>query len=82
MGGKEVELKTGGEVFLGGGVMDEILLEESIKRSANEKKIRKIFEESEPWQSYCDFSASRLKEKYFSDEGARRDKHGGLSVNP
>ncbi len=36
MGGKEVELKTGGEVFLGGGVMDEILLEESVKASPNE----------------------------------------------
>ena len=68
MGGKEVELKTGGEVFLGGGVMDEILLEESLKASPNESKIRKIFEESEPWRSYCDFAARRLKEKYFSDE--------------
>ncbi|MBR4421511.1 MAG: Hsp70 family protein [Erysipelotrichaceae bacterium] len=68
MGGKEVELKTGGEVFLGGGVMDEILLEESLKASPNENKIRKIFEESEPWRSYCDFAARRLKEKYFSDE--------------
>ena len=68
MGGKEVELKTCGEVFLGGGIMDEILLEESIKASSNEAKIRKIFEESEAWRSYCDFAARRLKEKYFSDE--------------
>lgn len=68
MGGKEVELKTGGEVFLGGGVMDEILLEESLKLSSNENKIRKIFEESDAWRSYCDFAARRLKEKYFSDE--------------
>ncbi len=68
MGGKEVELKTGGEVFLGGGVMDEILLEESLRASPNEARIRKIFEESEPWKSYCDFAARRLKEKYFSDE--------------
>ncbi len=68
MGGKEVELKTGGEVFLGGGIMDEILLEESLKSSPNESKIRKIFEESEAWQSYCDFAARRLKEKYFADE--------------
>ena len=68
MGGKEVELKTCGEVFLGGGIMDEILLEESIKSSPNEAKIRKIFEESEAWHSYCDFAARRLKEKYFSDE--------------
>ena len=81
MGGKEVELKTGGEVFLGGGVMDEILLEESIKRSANEKKIRKIFEESEPWQSYCDFSARRLKEKYFSDEDYWKDQECTQSIS-
>ncbi len=67
-GGKEVELKTGGEVFLGGGIMDEIILEESISSSNSEKKIRKILSESEPWHSYCDFSARRLKEKYFSDE--------------
>ena len=67
-GGKEVELKTGGEVFLGGGVMDEILLEEAIEASPNPKKIRKIFEENPPWYSYCDFAARRLKEKYFSDE--------------
>ena len=68
MGGKEVELKTGGEVFLGGGVMDEILLEGSLKQSPNENRIRKIFEESDAWHSYCDFAARRLKEKYFSDE--------------
>ena len=68
MGGKEVELKTCGEVFLGGGIMDEILLEESIKASPNEAKIRKIFEECDAWHSYCDFAARRLKEKYFSDE--------------
>ncbi|MBR3348848.1 MAG: Hsp70 family protein [Solobacterium sp.] len=68
MGGREVELKTGGEVFLGGGIIDEILLEESVDQSKDEKRIRKIFEESEPWHSYCDFAARRLKEKYFSDE--------------
>ena len=68
MGGREVELKTGGEVFLGGGIMDEILLEESVKMSPSERKIRKIFEESDPWRSYCDFAARKLKEKYFSDQ--------------
>lgn len=81
MGGKEVELKTGGEVFLGGGIMDEILLEESIKLSSNENKIRKIFEESEPWLSYCDFAARRLKEKYFSEEEYWRDKQCTQSVS-
>ena len=66
--GREVELRTAGEVFLGGGIMDEIVLEESLKASKDEKKIRRVFEESEPWRTYCEFAARRLKEKYFSDE--------------
>ena len=70
MGGKEVEMQTAGEVVLGGGLMDEILLEESIEASNPlfKKKIRQTLEESEPWRSYCEFAARRLKEKYFSDE--------------
>ena len=66
--GKEEELQTGGEVFLGGGVMDEILLEDAVSRAFDPKKIRRIFSESEAWRSYCEFAARRLKEKYFSDE--------------
>ena len=68
MGGKEVELKTGGEVKLGGGIMDEILLENAVANSGDPKKIRKIFDESEAWRTYCEFAARRLKEKYYSDE--------------
>ncbi len=67
-GGKEVEMRTAGEVTLGGGVMDEILLEESVRRSPDAVEIRNIFEESEPWKNYCEFAARRLKEKYFSDK--------------
>ena len=50
--------------------MDEILLEESVEASNPlfRKKIRQTLEESEPWRSYCEFAARRLKEKYFSDE--------------
>ncbi|MBQ9420530.1 MAG: Hsp70 family protein [Lachnospiraceae bacterium] len=68
MSGKEVELKTGGEVSLGGGIMDEILLEESVAASFDPERIRKIFSENEAWRTYCEFAARRLKEKYFSDE--------------
>ena len=73
MGGKEVEMRTGGEVLLGGGLMDEILLENSIASSPDGPKLRKVFEESEPWRSYCEFAARRLKEKYFSDEEFFKD---------
>ena len=69
MGGKEVEMRTAGEVMLGGGLMDEILLEESVEDSGLfKKKIRSVFDESEPWRTYAEFAARRLKEKYFSDE--------------
>ena len=68
MGGHEVELQTAGEVALGGGLMDEILLERAVRDSADEKQIRRIFEASPAWRSYCDFAARKLKEKYFSDE--------------
>ena len=67
MSGKEVELKTGGEVALGGGIMDEILLEEAVEASPDPERIRRIFAENEAWRTYCEFAARRLKEKYYSD---------------
>lgn len=69
MGGKEVEMQTAGEVVLGGGIMDEILLEESVEASGlARKKIKSVFEASEAWKNYAEFAARRLKEKYYSDE--------------
>ena len=68
MGRKEVELQTAGEVRLGGGMLDELLLEESIRLSGDPDYVRGILNDSPPWKSYCEFAARRLKEKYFSDE--------------
>jgi hypothetical protein len=73
MGGKEVELQTAGEVRLGGGIMDELLLEESIRLSPDSDAVRRALEASPPWRSYCEFAARRLKEQYFSDEDYWRD---------
>lgn len=69
MGGKEVEMQTAGEVVLGGGLMDEILLEESVASAGlHKKKVQSVFNQSEPWRTYAEFAARRLKEKYYSDE--------------
>ncbi len=69
MGGKEVEMQTAGEVVLGGGIMDEILLLESVEAAGlARKKIKSVFEASDAWKNYAEFAARRLKEKYFSDE--------------
>ena len=64
MGGKEVEMQTAGEVVLGGGLMDEILLEESVASAGlHKKKVQSVFNQSEPWRTYAEFAARRLKEK-------------------
>ena len=72
-GGKEAPLHTAGEVFLGGGIMDELLLDCSLETSKDGKRLREVFAESPSWRSYCEFAARRLKEKYFSDESYWKD---------
>ena len=66
--GREAALHTAGEVSLGGGIMDEQLLELNILRCPDAKRIREIFSGSEAWKNYCEFAARRLKEQYFADE--------------
>ncbi len=66
--GTEVELQTAGEVMLGGGITDAMLLEESVKASPDHSAIAQILDKSEAWRNYCEFAARRLKETYFSDE--------------
>ena len=68
LGGHEAEIQTGGEVAFGGGIMDAMLLDESVKASRDAEAIRQVFADSEAWKNYCEFKARRLKERYFSDE--------------
>ena len=70
--GREVEMRTAGEVSLGGGIMDEILLHECVARSENSALIEEIFEKSPAWKSYCEFAGRRLKESYYSKPDGRR----------
>jgi len=81
LGGREVELQTAGEVRLGGGIMDELLLEESIRLSDDEAAVRLALEASPPWRSYCEFAARRLKEQYFSDEDYWRDNECAKTIH-
>ncbi len=67
--GKEVELQTAGEVMLGGGISDAMLLEESVQASPDRAAIMEVFAKSDAWKNYCEFAARRLKETYYSDEG-------------
>ena len=68
MGGKEVDMQTAGEVALGGGIMDEVLLSCSLHASARGEGIRELFARSPPWKRYGEIAARQLKEKYCADE--------------
>ena len=70
--GKEAEIRTGGEVHLGGGVMDEVLLEECVKASPNAGALRRVFENSESWRVDCELRARKLKETYYSRSSEER----------
>ena len=71
--GKEHEIRTGGEVTLGGGIMDEQLLERCVAASPNAAALRRVFSESEPWRVDCELRARRLKERYFSAPAEARE---------
>ncbi len=66
--GKEAEIRTGGEVRLGGGVMDETLLEACVAASPNSEALRRVFAESESWRVDSELRARRLKERYYGAE--------------
>lgn len=64
--GRETEIRTGGEVALGGGVMDEVLLNACVTQSPNAGALKKVLGESESWHVECELRARRLKERYYS----------------
>ena len=64
--GKEAEIRTGGEVRLGGGVMDETLLEACVDLAPQAAAIRRVFAASESWRVDCELRARRLKERYYA----------------
>lgn len=73
--GKEAEIHTGGEVALGGGVMDEVLLEACVAASPRAAQLRRVLQESESWRVDCELHARQLKEAYYSLPPEERGKH-------
>lgn len=79
-GGREVQLQTAGEVLLGGGLMDEMLLEMAVSESEGKDRILEVFDKSPAWKAYCEFAARRVKERYFSDPEYWKDHACSKSV--
>ena len=71
-GGREQEIRTGGEVVLGGGIMDEIFMEESMRAASDPEGLRRVFSESSAWRVHAELTARHLKEQYFNRDDAGR----------
>ncbi|MBR5288180.1 MAG: Hsp70 family protein [Clostridia bacterium] len=66
--GRQQNLSLFGDTNLGGGVLDELILERALSLSPDGEAIRRVFEKSAAWKSFCELEARRLKEAYFLDE--------------
>lgn len=66
VGGRETGVGTFGDIALGGGILDEELLHLCVEQSRERDAIRRVFQESRSWYSYCEIEARRLKEEYYT----------------
>lgn len=66
--GRQQNLSLFGDTNLGGGLLDELILEQAVAQSPDAAAIRRVFAQSPAWKSYCEVQARRLKEAYFLDE--------------
>lgn len=64
--GRETNVGTFGDVYLGGGAIDEALLQAAVAESGHKSAIEKVFREAPEWRSHCLLAARRLKEEYFT----------------
>lgn len=66
--GRQQSLASFGDTNLGGGVLDELILERCVQASPDRRALGRVLAESPAWRSYCELEARRLKERYFLDE--------------
>jgi len=66
--GRQQNLSSFGDNNLGGGVLDELILERAIAASPDGAQLARVMQASSAWRSYCELEARRLKEKYFLSE--------------
>ena len=68
VGGHQQDLSLFGDTNLGGGILDELILERAIRLSPDRALLERVMRESPAWKSFCELEARRLKEQYFTSE--------------
>jgi len=66
--GKESEVGVFGNVHLGGGLLDRLILEEAVNHSPQRQRVQAVFDKYPSWRNLCELKARAAKEKYFSSE--------------
>ena len=66
--GHQQDLSLFGDTNLGGGLLDEMILTQSIEASSDREALSRVMRESPAWKSYAELEARRLKEQYFLSE--------------
>ena len=66
--GHQQDLSLFGDTNLGGGVLDELILERAIRLSPDREALARVMHASPAWKSFCELEARRLKEQYFTSE--------------
>lgn len=66
--GKETEVGVFGDKSLGGGLLDQLILEDAVASSPKSGQIRAVFDRYPEWRSICELTARKAKETYFSSE--------------
>lgn len=68
VGGHQQDLSLFGDTNLGGGLLDEMILDRCIRRSPDRASLERVMQASPAWKSFCELEARRLKEQYFISE--------------
>ena len=68
VGGHQQDLSLFGDTNLGGGLLDEMILDRCIRRSPDRASLERVMQASPAWKSFCELEARRLKEQYFTSE--------------
>ncbi len=72
--GKESDLGVFGANHLGGGQLDQLILDDALASSSQRGDITRIFQAFPTWRSYCELEARKLKETYFQNEEMWREQ--------
>lgn len=71
--GHESNVGTFGDVYLGGGAIDEALLNAAVDASPQKSAILQTFKEAPEWKSYCLLAARRVKEAFFTQQSEGKE---------